>query len=246
MKHGGKNKDDGAETWESLLNTANNDFVSVIVLWYTGVAPGSTYAWMFPHTLEKYLKAYLLKTKSVTEKELKKFGKSGHGLQAIWDKYKEVSNCTTRKPKLNVAFDEIVRDLDTINPSLRYTGYIDFSSCSMLYFYIVLCSLVRYLLIGKTKYRDSLYGLTGFHFLPMAHETASDGYAKTIVRKVLHITLEHAGAFTNMGFVNQMDFNELSISNTAIMQRDDECPICKGVIPLDQPKIIKYYRNIGV
>lgn len=245
MKYGGNNNANRAETtWESLLVTANNDFVSVLVLWYTGVAPGSTYAWMFPHTLEKYLKAYLLKTKSVTEHELKQFGKSGHGLQEIWDKYKEISNSTTLKPKLNDAFDEIVKNLDTINPSLRYTGYLDYSSCSMFYFYIVLCSLIRYRLIGKSKYRDSLYGLTGFHFIQMAHQTPSCGYAKTIVRKVLHITLEHAGAFTNMGSVNQMDSNELSISNTAIMQKDDECPICRGMTLLDQSTMIKYYRNI--
>jgi len=244
VKHGGVNSTGSQETPESLLSTANIDFVSVLVLWYTGVAPGSTYAWMLPHTLEKYLKAYLLKYNHVTNQELRKFGGTGHSLKKIWAKYKEVATSTTSKPKLNESFDQLVDDLDTISPNVRYTGYLDFSSCSLLYFYIVLCSLLRHLLIGKAAYRSSLYGLDGFVFLPMANMGDETAYAETIVSKVLHITLEHAGAFTNMGFVNQMDFSELSISNTAILQQDPNCPICKGIVT-DQATMIKYYRNIS-
>ncbi|MCK5535531.1 MAG: hypothetical protein KAI79_01825 [Bacteroidales bacterium] len=236
MKYGGKHDTDKEATWESLLDTANNDFVSVLVLWYTGVAPGSTYAWMLPHTLEKYLKAYLLKSKNITPKELKKLN---HNLTKIWEKYKSVSNSTTRKPKLNEAFDEIIKTLDTIKTSIRYTGYLDYSSSSLLYFYIVLCSFIRYLLVGKKEYRESLYGLNGFQFYP-----TKDEYAKKIVYKILHITLEHAGAVTNMGFVNQMSLDELSISNTAILQKDEECPICQGKSPASQKAMMTYYRNI--
>ena len=199
---------------------------------------------MLPHTLEKYLKAYLLKDDHITTEELRKFGQSGHSLSDIWAKYKEVSNTTTSKPKLNEAFDELISDLNTIKPNLRYTGYLDYTSCSMLYFFIVLCSLLRYLLIGKKPYRESLYGLEGFVFLSMAHPNGPNAYAKTIVSKVLHVTLEHAGAFTNMGFVNQMFFNELSISNTAILQRDPACPICNGDTT-SQANMVLYYRDIA-
>ena len=175
---------------------------------------------------------------------LRNFGRSGHSLKDIWEKYKEVTTSTTTKPELNDAFDQLVDDLDTITPSLRYTGYLDYSSCSLLYFYIVLCSLLRYLLIGKADYRGSLYGLKDFVFLPMVNIKGTTGYAETIVTKVLHVTLEHAGAFTNMGFVNQMDFKKLSISNTAILQKDPNCPICQGV-KTDQATMVNYYREIS-
>jgi len=244
LKYGGINSEIRDETWESLLQTANNDFVSVLILWYAGVAPGSTYAWMFPHTLEKYLKCFLLKTGSVQAAELRKFGKSGHELKKIWEKYKSVSSTKTSKPKLNKAFDEIVDDLDTITPKLRYSGYINFSSDKMLYFYIVLCCFLRYLIIGKQQYRSSLYGLNDHLFFLMNYHPMSHGYGKQIVNKMLHIALEHAGCFTNMGFVNQMNFKELSISNTAIFQKLPDCPICNGT-SIDQLSFIKFYRSIS-
>ncbi|MCK5678338.1 MAG: hypothetical protein KAH72_07690 [Flavobacteriaceae bacterium] len=236
MKYGGKHEIDKNETWESLLDTANNDFVSVLVLWYTGVAPGSTYAWMLPHTLEKYLKAYLLQSTIITPKRLRKLG---HNLTKIWEETKIKSKISTRKPKLNKAFDDIIKSLDTIKIDIRYTGYLDFTSSNLLYFYIVLCSTIRYLLIGKKEYRKSLYGLNGFQFYP-----TKDEYAKNIVHKILHITLEHAGAVTNMGFINQMSLDELSISNTAIFKKDNECPICQSNSPVSQKNMMKYYRNI--
>ncbi len=243
MKYGGMNGKICDETWESLLTTANNDFVSVLVLWYSGVGLGSTYAWMLPHTLEKYLKAYLLKSGSITNADLRKFGKTGHGLKEIWEKYKSISTSTTTKPKLNQSFDEIIDDLDTITPKLRYSGFISFSSDSLLYFYIVLCCLLRYLIVGKTKYRSSFYGLGDHYFLPMNYHPMSDAYGKIIVHKMLHLTLEHAGCFTNMGFVNQMDFDELSISNTAIFEKLPDCPICNRS-KIDQLTLIKFYRDI--
>jgi DNA-directed RNA polymerase subunit L len=218
MKHGGLKVAPPKETWETLLNAANNDFVSVLVLWYVGIVPASTYAWMFPHTLEKYLKAYLLRTKSVTSAQLKSFGKSGHSLRDIWEKYKSICTSTTTKPKLNAAFDDIIADLDTISTQVRYSGHLDLSSDGLLYFYIVLCSLLRYLLIGKQEYRSSLYGLKGCYFLPMNHSPVMAGYGETIVTKMLHLSLEHGASFTNMGFVNQMPFDDFSISNTAIFQ----------------------------
>lgn len=164
MKYGGLNSVIKDETWESLLITANNDFVSVLILWYSGVAPGSTYVWMLSHTLEKYIKAYLLKSRSVTNKALRNFGNNGHSLVEIWKKYKSISLTTTRKPKLNNAFEEIISDLDSIEPKIRYSGFVEYSSDGLLYFYIILCSFFRYLLVGKSKYRTSFYGLDEIHF----------------------------------------------------------------------------------
>ena len=205
MKHGGMNNPIKSETAESLLLTANQDFISVLILWYAGIMVGSTYAWMFPHTLEKYLKAYLLTAGIVDNKSMRTVaGKDGHDIELLWAKWKEVSGTSTSKPLLNTAFDELVSDLATIKTKMRYAGFIEYSSPSMLYYYIVLCSFLRYLILGKEKYRASFYGLNDSYFLLMNHHPMSIGYGKLIVQKMLHLTLEHAGAFTNMGFVNPM------------------------------------------
>jgi hypothetical protein len=244
MKHGGVKNKLNLVTWESLLTTANNDFISVLILWYSGVGIGSTYAWMLPHTLEKYLKSYLLISGNSAVQDIKKFGEGGHSLEQIWNKYKTISTSTTSKPKLNQAFDEIIKDLSTIKTQLRYTGFVDYSSDSLLYFYIVLCSLLRYLIIGKTKYRSTFYGLNDSHFLLMNYDPMSQGYGKKIVNKMLHLSLEHACSFTNMGSINQMPFSDYSISNTAILQKDTDCPLCNGSPELNYLDIIKFYRDI--
>ncbi len=244
MNYGGLSSKSKPETWESLLVTANNDFISVLILWYTGVSLGSTYAWMLPHTLEKYLKSYLLKFGYVNNNELKKFGNSGHALKEIWEKYKSITNSTTCKPKLNEAFDHIIDDLSTIDTNLRYSGFVDSSSDSLLYFYITLCSLLRYLIIGKTTYRSTFYGLNNIPLTPMNYVPMSKSYAEIIVHKMLHLSLEHGLAFTNMGSINQMEFNELSISNTAKMEIISDCPICNRDSDLSHLKLIQFYRNI--
>lgn len=244
MNFGGIDRKLNDESWESLLSTANNDFVSVLVLWYTGITPASTYAWMLPHTLEKYLKSFLLKNKYLTNSELRNFGKSGHGLKEIWGKFRSVCSTTTSKPKLNDSFDKIIDDLDSIVPKLRYSGSLDLSSDRLLYFYVTLSSFIRYLLIGKQKYRSSMYGLDGENFLPMNFDPMSLGYGEIIVRKMLHISLEHAGALTNLGFVNQMPFDDFSISNTAIFEKMEDCPICNGG-DVSALSMVKFYRKLS-
>jgi len=244
MKHGGMKNPIRVETAESLLLTANNDFVCVLILWYSGVMIGSTYAWMLPHTLEKYLKSYLLKVGVVDKKTLRSVaGKDGHDIEMLWTKWKEVSGISTAKPKLNAAFDEIVAEMATIKTQMRYSGYIEYSSQSLLYYYIVLCSFIRYCIIGKKAYRESLYGLDESRFLLMNYHPMSHGYARIIVQKMLHLALEHAYAFTNMGFVNSMNFDEESISNTAIFQKLSDCPICNKS-PQELLTMINFYRDI--
>lgn len=244
MKFGGMINSIKDETWESLLLTADNDFISVLVLWYSGIGIGSTYAWMLPHTIEKYLKSYLLKFNFITNPELKKFGKNGHSLDELWGKYKLVSSCTTSKPNLNQGFEDLIVDLSTITTKLRYSGYIEFSSDKLLYFFIVLSSLIRYLIIGKQKYRETLYGLEEDYFDLMNYQPMSYGYGKMIVHKMLHLTLEHGCSFTNMGSINSWDFEGLSISNTAKFEVMKNCPICEKQRNIDQLKLIKFYRDI--
>jgi hypothetical protein len=244
MKFGGIVNNDINETWESLLLSSNSDFISVLLLWYNGIFPCSTYAWMFSHSIEKYLKSYLLKNNFITHKELNRIGKNGHGIIEIWDKFKCSTSTTTSKPKLNIAFDELIIELATIEPRIRYTGPIEYSSENLLYFYIVLCSYIRYLIIGKEKYRSSFYGLENYYFLHMNYNPMSIGYGKQIIEKMLHLSLEHASAFTNMGFINALPIDEYSISNTALFFKDQDCPICNNNKKINQEIVIKYYRDI--
>ncbi|MBN1783754.1 MAG: hypothetical protein JW812_02175 [Alphaproteobacteria bacterium] len=249
MKYGGI-EDLKEETWQSLLSNANSDFISMLLLWYSGINMRSTYFWMFSHTIEKYLKSYLLKPHPlhketlISTKELKSIREKGHSIGDLWNKYKEATrNTSTTKPKLNEAFDQIIKDISTIKTKTRYSSASGSSSDGFLYFYIVLCSLLRHRIIGKTEYRKSLYGLEDSCFYPMIYSPTSEGYGKIIVKKMLHVILEHAGSFTNLGSVNNMNLEEYSISNTAIGEKLKDCPICKGS-STDKLSMIKFYRDI--
>jgi len=236
------NRQEDIETWQDLLFTANNDFTSVLILGYTGIMPVSTHGWMFPHTLEKYLKSYLLKNNIMTNKQLRK---SGHSLKFLWKKYTDNTNVSTTKPLLNKGFNELIEELDEIKTNSRYKLPSTVMTDRKIYFYIVLCSFFRYLIIGKIKYRASLYGLENHPFFPMSYMPTNYGYGELIVRKMLHFTLEHAITFTVMGSLNSMPFDDYSISNTSIFERLDDCPICNGdgssVAHLD---MVKYYRKL--
>ncbi|RLD56366.1 MAG: hypothetical protein DRJ01_15350 [Bacteroidetes bacterium] len=232
--------------WKDLLINADNDFVSVVVLFYTNLIFGSTYAWLLPHTLEKYLKAYLLKANVIQSDDLKKYG---HSLKRLWNKYNEISQVKTTKPKLNAEFENLVDELSKISTNTRYNGYFNFASGSAFYYFFVLSSLLRYLIIGKSRYRSSLYGLDDINmslrFMPMMTENnISDSYSKIITQKVLHITLEHGCSFSNLGAINQMDFQNLSISNTAIFESLIDCPLCRGGKIYGQQELVKFYRTI--
>ncbi|MCP4304939.1 MAG: hypothetical protein GY788_08725 [bacterium] len=48
------------ETWEQLLLLADGDFVSFVLLSQAGKVEGTT-LWMAAHSIEKYLKSWLLK-----------------------------------------------------------------------------------------------------------------------------------------------------------------------------------------
>ncbi len=48
------------ETWEQILISADNDFVAFMFLSCCGLSDNTSF-WMSIHSLEKYLKAYLLK-----------------------------------------------------------------------------------------------------------------------------------------------------------------------------------------
>ncbi|HNY25504.1 MAG TPA: hypothetical protein PKJ33_03085 [Alphaproteobacteria bacterium] len=251
MKYGGIKDIAEEQSWQSLLDNANNDFINILLLWYCGINMQSTYIWMFAHSIEKYLKSFLSKPSPFTnkplmsDKELIKISENGHSIKDLWKKYKEfTSNSTLTKPELNKAFDDIIEDISSIKIGVRYSYASGYSSDTFLYFYVVLCSFLRYRIIGKQKYRSSLYGLDDIqHFYPMNYNPMSEGYGKIIITKMLHIILEHAGCFTNMGSVNSVDFEKLSISNTAMFGKLKDCPICNKE-PIDHEKLIRFYRDI--
>ncbi len=245
VSFGGRNTPIRKESWQSLLHAANIDFVSVLILWYSGVYPQSTYAWMFPHTLEKYFKSYLLKSKKLSSRDVKKLG---HDVLKIWENFKKISKVSTGKPSLNRAFDKIIKDFSTIaDPRVRYSNSVDWSSDGLIYFYITLSSFIRYLIVEKKTYRSTFYGLEDSIFYL---STIGEPYGKQIVHKMLHLSLEHGMTFTNLGFINPVNLKNLSISNTAIGEKLDDCPICKKLgdnsINLNQQTLTKFYRDLSV
>jgi len=257
MKFGGNNSNIKKEGWTYLLDSADNDFVNIIILWYSGIIVSSTFSWMFPHSLEKYLKAYLLKIEQdpsiipqnnpPTEEMIKEIFKYRHNVKKLWKDFKNKSHTSTNKPKLNEAFEQMIKDVSTIETKQRYQGNIEFTSSSFFYYYIVLSSYIRYLTIGKKKYRESLYGLKELNFIPMIYKETGQGSGKFIVEKVLHLVLEHAVSPTNLGDLIQKDIREYSISNTAIFSKYNNCPLCNSNgEKVDSMKVIEYFNEINI
>ncbi len=216
------------ETAEDLLAMADIDFISILVLWDAGVQPGSTYGWLFAHSIEKYLKAYLLKQ----DKDIN----DGHKINNLWEKFKKINTEITGKPEFNKQLDVLIERLTPYShPKFRYSQYIEFLDDKLSYSYIVFCSLIRYLIIGKKNYRENFYGLK--HRMPV--------YKKESIEKMLHLSLEHGVGFTFLGFMNTMNFKELSISNTSLLKKGKrkDCPFCNKK-SISQKEALKFYRNI--
>ncbi|MCI5137602.1 MAG: hypothetical protein D3922_04120 [Candidatus Electrothrix sp. AR1] len=73
------------EIWQDLLISADADFVSFMFLSYCGISSNTSF-WMSIHSLEKYIKAYLLK--NVENYDPKS---DGHKLNESWGKLLKIS-----------------------------------------------------------------------------------------------------------------------------------------------------------
>jgi hypothetical protein len=226
-----------------LFNSANADFASALVLWYTGFE-NNTATWLMMHTVEKYLKVYLM-IRGKSKEELKNGFK--HDIIKLKNEFDKINGTSFVDVELNRKIESFVAQLSKIKDDVRYGEANVFTSGEGLFLFVVLCSDLRYLILGKTEYsKHQAYGLMGLVNIPdhTAGQDISVGYR--IVMKVLHLCLEH-GISTDISgaFVPYMSFGLKSYPrNFAYLTHDNtKCPICsKSTYTYDE--LSHFYRDL--
>lgn len=230
------------ETWVNFYKTANSDFICILILWYNNVIPGSTFGWMFSHSLEKYLKCYFLKTGKKNTKEIKKFN---HNLPVLWSLFKEDTSYYEFDNNLKPYLDNLISDLSTVKTNLRYDGIFDRSSGRLLYYFVLICNFIRFKIVGKTEYVNSFYGLDIIDFCPMNYEQTCIPYGEIVVHKMLHLILEHHFLISNMGFLDLQN-EGLQIQELSTKENFIGCPLCYNDNKVDKSELIRFYRNLEI
>ena len=244
QEFGGKQSDGKEITFESLVHSANKDFIGFLVLWYCGII-GETATWISMHTIEKYLKSYLLKNNPALDVE-----KYKHNITKLWKKYKEIN------PESEILrfsqVDDFVNDIATIDMDVRY-GQCDLCSAPQyLYQFVILGSYLRYEILGKEKYESFYYGLSNLG-IPMLYIENQQSIAERIVKKIMHIVLEHGLSITNSGnFVDNKKVMKLDFPPKIIAKKIAEagCLVCDSLakgqnrVQFDQRIFTEYYRNL--
>lgn len=155
------------ETWEELLISADNDFVSFMFLSCCGIAI-NTSSWMSIHSLEKYLKSYLLKTKESYDTK-----KDQHDLSALWksfvsaSKWKYSSALSSHHLYWGEYYDKFINDLSLKgkNANIRYNIFNFY--VNMIPFYCLYNEIAYFLrkkIIGDEFDKRGVYGIPDCSF----------------------------------------------------------------------------------
>ena len=118
-------KRDMGTTWEQLLLAADSDFVAFILLSCCAGILESTSLWMAAHSLEKYLKSWLLK--SDPEADPRAFG---HELDSLWEaaRSSHPQSEIFQVHEYEAFIDEV--NMDGASTSLRYSYGIELKNPS--------------------------------------------------------------------------------------------------------------------
>ncbi len=141
-------KRDLGTTWEQLLLAADSDFVAFILLSCAGILE-STSLWMAAHSLEKYLKSWLLK--SDPEADPRKFG---HRLDSLWGAARSrfSQHEIFQVPEYDAFIDEV--NMDGASTSLRYGYGIDLRNPIFARLYASSSCALRMAILGEQGYRE--------------------------------------------------------------------------------------------
>lgn len=112
-------KTDLSTTWEELLLASDSDFVAFILLSSCGILD-STSLWMGAHSIEKYLKSWILKDDPTFRPSSK-----GHKLDELWSEANQrfSNNKITANTDFGILVDELNMDHKAIH--VRYTYGIE-------------------------------------------------------------------------------------------------------------------------
>ncbi len=146
-------------TWEQLLLTADSDCIAFILLSECGMLESTT-LWKAPHSIEKYLKSYLLKSDPTIN-----VINYSHNLMQLWAKCIEISpkNCLFQDTNYRAFVEEI--NMEDNNIQLRYSYGIEIKDPIFIKTYVPLSCLLRLLILGKKQFRQrGSYGLCNASF----------------------------------------------------------------------------------
>jgi len=144
----------------SMFINAQSDFVNYLILDYINEAPMGTSLWLVHQSIEKYLKAILLKSGVLKNEELRK-KKYGHNLITLFEHFK-ASNPASDLFQ-NESYETLVRELDTggENTGIRYAAGIHINE-PFTRIFIEVCTILRLEFLGSEAFLKYLpYGLGG-------------------------------------------------------------------------------------
>ncbi|MBK3519799.1 HEPN domain-containing protein [Carboxylicivirga marina] len=146
-------------SWQTFLLSADCDFVSHILCSYYGLKLGTS-LWMSMHSIEKYLKALLLKNDSSFNPR-----KYSHRIEELWNKSKDLfpNEYLFQTPE----FDTYILEINNQdkNPDIRYGFGIDSQEPNCTRIYTMIACTLRILILGDEEYRKrGNYGISDMCF----------------------------------------------------------------------------------
>ena len=168
---------------------ADIDFLSFLLCHKATLIPQSTHVWIVTHSIEKYLKAIL-------EKNNEKITHT-HDLKVLWSwtkKYIDKSDI----------FEEFILNLNTLEPKTRYLENIITYSRDFAWYYLILATYLRYIILWEEEYKKKDYGLEV--------DLIVDSKVKKMINNNLKLLFEDSISFSPIGIPDKLiiDF-DLSI-----------------------------------
>lgn len=180
---------------ESLMISANEDFVAFCVLWRLHIIGNSGTYWLASHSIEKYIKARLIQIDPKVD--IKKYG---HNLILLWKALCEIDSFTDIANPL--IYDNFIKDTNNINMEVRYSESGSIISTQFFYLYCLLCTALRFRLLdylpGRSKDNFGL-GKIGFEEIPPERCDDNRLTAKELVFNCLDNMLNKNLAWSYLG-----------------------------------------------
>jgi hypothetical protein len=218
--HGGKTSSSKAN-FNGLKVSADVDYATFLTSWYAGITTISGCLWLTSQSVEIYIKSLLMKKNASID--VKAFS---HDILKLWSCLK--STDATLQLFKYPDFEGIVQDVHTVDTNVRYGEASLYLSCNYLYLYVLLCTCLRYEIIGKSEYfSNDKYGLSSIVTRPaISSPGGEESLASKIVKKLHHLIIEHGFAATPAGFANDYKFMGLSFppSHIAYSAQNSQLP----------------------
>ena len=142
---------------------------------------------MDTHCIEKYCKSLLLKNDSTIN-----IYAYNHNIEKVWDDCKGYLKLTEKDI---MVLDEFIKELNAIQPSMRYGQQTTFVSSGFPAIVIILGAIIRKEIISGEEYLNN-YGILPGLFIVRPETKEIEQELK--IKKILHLVLEHGITFSGL------------------------------------------------